>query len=74
MKYLLLIILIVFAGFNFLVYTELKDLKSKINTSNEDELTHINLFNSQNSKINVLDTLIKEVETFIKKNKVPAIE
>lgn len=71
MKYLIPTILIVFAGLNFLVYTELKDLKSKINTYNEIELTRLSLLDSQISKLNVL---IVDLETLLKKTKVPAIE
>jgi len=71
MKYLIPTILIIFAGFNFIVYTELKDLKSKINTSNEIELTRLSLLDSQISKMNIL---IVDLETFLKKTKTPAIE
>jgi hypothetical protein len=72
LKYLILIIFLLFVGFNlFFIYIELKDLKSKINTYNEIELTRLSLLDSQISKLNVL---IVDLETLLKKTKVPAIE
>lgn len=72
LKYLISIIFLLFVGFNlFFIYIELKDLKSKINTYNEIELTRLSLLDSQISKLNVL---IVDLETLLKKTKVPAIE
>ena len=59
-------------GFSLLyIYIAINDLKGEINTSLEIESERVHMLDVQISKMNVL---IGELETFLKKNKVPIIE
>lgn len=59
-------------GFSLLyIYIAINDLKGEINTSLEIESERVHMLDVQISKMNVL---IGELETFLKKTKIPAIE
>lgn len=73
MKYLTLFLIILSLTIISLFYAfnVVKDLTRQVVTSNEVNVQRLQLLDSQISKMNIL---IVDLETFIKKNKAPAIE